>query len=422
MSEIYTTNTASLKATIADIRKLNTKLIDVNKLNVNGQDIKELIDDNKIVILDERGTLANDELDIWNSSVITDEDGNVIVGARVKPKEHTFNDITDEQRTRFDSSFKVINNEVFDSNGNHTMFWQTGGLTDNCDTVFTIRNIISEFDSDLSSLTKGTTMFNGCRNLVTFNSDLSSLTKGSRMFDNCKALTKFNADLSSLTNGNMMFYSCRALTKFNADLSSLTDGSHMFEFCVSLTEFSGDLSSLKNGIGMFFQTQLSSFTSKLSSLEDGSNMFGYNCNLDAISVCNIFTSLPVLDIEREIDIAVGCNPSDQDMLAFANECACDTWDELLEEFTTKNWIVEIYCTGRPTSTYSLRRGKPLPLYTKLVEVTDDTHYEYTSQDGSNHYNIKRFHLTNGSTDGYDTFNNLEEAVEAYNVTPKTIER
>ena len=422
MSEIYTTNTASLKATIADIRKLNTKVIDVNKLNVNGQDIKELIEDNKIVILDERGTLANDELDIWNSSVITDEDGNVIVGARVKPKEHTFNDITSAQYNTLGAAFKVINNEVFTWDESHTMFWQTDGLTDATNSVFSKRMGISVFESDLSSLTNGNAMFNNCNDLTSFKSDLSSLTKGSRMFGNCTNLTNFNIVLSSLTDGSSMFINCRALTKFNSDLSSLTNGSNMFYHCISLTEFSGDLSSLKNGSGMFDQTQLSSFTSKLSSLEDGSNMFGYNCNLDAISVCNIFTSLPVLDIEREIDIAVGCNPSDQDMLAFANECACDTWDELLEEFTTKNWIVEIYCTGRPTSTYSLRRGEPLPLYTKLVEVTDDAHYEYTSQDGSKHYNIKRFHLTNGSTDGYDTFNNLEEAVVAYNVTPKTIER
>ena len=412
----YTFQTAALKASLADIRNLNAKQIKVKDKN-----ILDYISENKTTILDERGTLANDELDIWNSSVITDEDGNVIVGARVKPKEHTFNDITSAQYNTLGAAFKVINNEVFTWDESHTMFWQTDGLTDATNSVFSKRMGISVFESDLSSLTNGNAMFNNCNDLTSFKSDLSSLTKGSRMFGNCTNLTNFNIDLSSLTNGNYMFLNCRALTKFNSDLSSLEDGSNMFYLCISLTEFRGDLSSLKNGSGMFEQTRLSSFTSKLSSLEDGSNMFGYNCNLDAISVCNIFTSLPILDIEREIDIAVGCNPTDQDMLVFANECACDTWDELLEEFTTKNWIVEIYCTGRPTSTYSLRRGETLPLYTKLIEVTDDAHYEYTSQDGSKHYNIKRFHLTNGSTDGYDTFINLEEAVEAYNVTPKTIE-
>jgi hypothetical protein len=73
----------------------------------------------------------------------------------------------------------------------------------------------------------------------------------------------------------------------------------------------------------------------------------------------------------------------------------------------------------------MRRGKTLPIYTKLVEVimpTDEKerkpHYAYTSQDGSKFYNIRHFHSTNGSTEGYDVFSSLEEAITTYNVTPK----
>jgi hypothetical protein len=73
----------------------------------------------------------------------------------------------------------------------------------------------------------------------------------------------------------------------------------------------------------------------------------------------------------------------------------------------------------------MRRGVTLPIYAKLEEVTMPTdekerkpHYTYTSADGSKFYNIQYFHSTNGSTEGYDVFSSIEEAIATYNVTPK----
>ena len=73
----------------------------------------------------------------------------------------------------------------------------------------------------------------------------------------------------------------------------------------------------------------------------------------------------------------------------------------------------------------MRRGETLPIYTKLEEVimpTDENEnkprYAYTSTDGSKFFNINYFHSTNGSTEGYDVFSSLEEAISTYNVTPK----
>ena len=43
MSEKYTKQTASLKATTADVRIMNAKTIDAKKIKLNGQDIKDLI-------------------------------------------------------------------------------------------------------------------------------------------------------------------------------------------------------------------------------------------------------------------------------------------------------------------------------------------------------------------------------------------
>jgi hypothetical protein len=159
------------------------------------------------------------------------------------------------------------------------------------------------------------------------------------------------------------------------------------------------------------------------------------CKLDAKSFITIIHTLPQRDeipTDEEYDLGIGCitiglgaDDSEEDFMLFLEECDCDTYEELWEEIDPKNWEVEFQCNGRPTSTYNMRRGKTLPIYTKLVEVimpTDEKerkpHYAYTSQDGSKFYNIRHFHSTNGSTEGYDVFSSLEEAITTYNVTPK----
>ena len=47
--------------------------------------------------------------------------------------------------------------------------------------------------------------------LSEFDSNLSSLSDGRLMFNSCKTLTLFTADLSSLTNSRLMFYGCSKL-------------------------------------------------------------------------------------------------------------------------------------------------------------------------------------------------------------------
>lgn len=115
---------SNLSSTYADVRKL-----DVKKINLKGKNILEYIDENKTNVLDERGTNADDELDIWNSYITKDEEGNVVVDMTPTPKEHDIHTITDEQLSTIRSCSKVINNEVLDANDNHLMYWQTDGLT-----------------------------------------------------------------------------------------------------------------------------------------------------------------------------------------------------------------------------------------------------------------------------------------------------
>ena len=196
---------------------------------------------------------------------------------------------------------RVVDNELYDAEGGligtiDTSKIKVGGIFDyaelRLDGLFcnndilsgTERGIIlSEFNSDLSSLSDGSLMFGACNNLTTFNSDLSNLTNGFMMFASCTNLTTFTSDLSNLTNCADMFADCYNLTSFNADLSSLTNGSMMFEGCYSLTSFSSNLSSLTNGYNMFSSCGVTSFDSDLSSLTNGDKMFQFCPGLTSFS-------------------------------------------------------------------------------------------------------------------------------------------
>lgn len=287
MAKNYTTKTASLKATTVD-----TRILDAKKITINGEHVVSNIQDG-------RGHLANDELDIWNSYVTKDKNGNVIIDRDAKPHVHSvlygkLEGITETQVNTLARAVKIIDNEVLGANDEHIMYWQTDGLTDGY-YMFYCCTALTAFSSDLSSLTNGGSMFKGCHNLPTFSSDLSSLTDGSGMFASCKNLTTFNSDLSTVTNGKDMFYLCNNLTSFNSDLPSLMNGYYMFANCSKLNAFNSNLSNLTIGFGMFQScTNLTSFNSDLSSLVNGEWMFD-NCKLDAQSVSNIIHFIPKRD-------------------------------------------------------------------------------------------------------------------------------
>ena len=276
MSEIYTTNTASLKATTANIRMLNTKTIDAKKIKVDGKNLIELIGENSggIKVLkhakDTRETVT--ENDLWGQYIETLEDGTAIVhdDEVVNPNKDKFeNNSWNIKITKVEDNKTYIEDEFYAN-------IQTEKIKDGTK-MFNYCSSLSEFDSDLSSLTDGYWMFRNCEALTTFTSDLSSLANGYGMFCGCSNLLSFTSDLSSLTNGEGMFYGCSNLTAFTNDLSSLTNGVDMFQKCSNLTSFSSNLSSVTNGFDMFWNcTALTSFSSDLSSLTDGQYMFR-NC-------------------------------------------------------------------------------------------------------------------------------------------------
>jgi hypothetical protein len=164
------------------------------------------------------------------------------------------------------------------------------------------------------------------------------------------------------------------------------------------------------------------------------------CKLDAPSVANIIHFIPQRDAkptpsdnDGSITIGIGISHTSAEKQAFAEECFCDSWEELQGEFDAKNWVVSFQFNGTST-TYSLRQPSTA-VYTKLEEVFMPTeeeieqakrnkvhitkpHYGYTSQDGTRFYKIHWYHESNTENDDYTLFDSLDAAIEAYGLIPK----
>jgi len=147
----------------------------------------------------------------------------------------------------------------------------------------------------------------------------------------------------------------------------------------------------------------------------------YGCKLDAPSVKNIIDTIN--SYSGTLYIGMGCDNTETDKNLFAQEVGYADMTSLLAALQNKGWTVSAQFTGRPNSTFSLRKPESLPVFVKLVEVIpseENSFYEYTSIDESKFYNLDWFHETTGSTNGYTQFSSLEEAITHFNI--KQIEK
>jgi hypothetical protein len=124
MEKNYNTRTASLKATIADVRNLDAK-----QINLYGKNILEYIKESGFDSYDTRDPqLKNDELDIWNTEISLSDNGHI----EVKPHVHSIigsswhvplEGVTDSQSNALETAVKIIDNEVLGANDEHIMYW-----------------------------------------------------------------------------------------------------------------------------------------------------------------------------------------------------------------------------------------------------------------------------------------------------------
>lgn len=261
------------------------------------------------------------------------------------------------------------------------------------------------------------------------------------MFDNTDGINYFTKiDMPSLKTARYMFYptyylECH-LENWCGNLDSLEDGTEMFFYrgCIP-DNFYSNLPKLKNGSNM--NPARFKFRGTLQSLENGRSMF-HQGSLDSVSVLCIVSSIPDRTGltnddgyygQGYIDIGVGCSDTEEDKQLYAEEGGWNSFQEILDEFDAKNWVVRFLFNGRPTTTYGMRNIKPVqetPIWCKLEEViipsdkklARRTRYDYTSQDGTKFYNIHSYHVSNRENENYTQFNSLEDAITHWNLKEK----
>jgi hypothetical protein len=306
-----------------------------------------------------------------------------------------------------------------------------------------------DFTSDLPNLIDGSYMFAGVGRLINFRRNeegnpvrLDKLENGDYMFENTDGINYFTKiDMPSLKTARYMFYptyylECH-LENWCGNLDSLEDGTEMFHYrgCIP-DNFYSNLPKLKNGYDM--NPARFKFRGTLQSLENGCSMF-HQGSLDSVSVLCIVSSIPdrtgltnvdgYYDARGYIDIGVGCSDTEEDKQLYAEEGGWNSFQEILDEFEAKNWVVRFLFNGRPTTTYGMRNVEPVQetsIWCKLEEViipsdkklARRTRYAYTSQDGTKFYNIHSYHVSNRENENYIQFNSLEDAIAHWNVFPK----
>ena len=271
MSNLYTTKTAALKATKADVSKLNTK-----SLKVNGKDVATSVkhpNDTREVIT---------ENDLWCS------------WAEIKDGEIIFHE--DE----------VVNNPNKVWNINIAKVENNKAYTGEIDFYGALSNLAFCANVQTEKIKGGYNMFSSCANLTTFASDLSSLTIGCAMFIKCDNLTTITSDLSSLINGSDMFHNCSKLTTFTSDLSSLTNGYQMFSGCKldteSLIHIAETINTVTNKPSIYIGIGNTTPTAEETELLTEIHNKGWQVYVNGTSSGNIFNPTATTPIDGEESI------------------------------------------------------------------------------------------------------------------------
>lgn len=325
MSPQYTTKTAALKATKADINKLNTKSLKVNNKDVptsvkHPNDTREVITENDLwgswAEINKNGQIIfhNDEIihqigsgwGAWNTEITK------VIDNKAYINDELFANIETSKITKANTSWQPYN-PMFDSCYN-----------------------LTEFSSSLQNLEYGYNFMYRCFNLTKVNTDLSSLKNGGYMFGACPISSFKCNNLNSLQYADYMFEDT-SIKSFQYDLPSLTDGSSMFSYSLQLEKFIGDLSNLHYGNGMFYDCKrLTTVISDFSSLTSASNMF-YGCSLNTDSLMYIAETIKPNNSNSPIHIGLlNSPPSKQDI-------------ELLKEIQDKGW--QVFINDSPLSDF-----------------------------------------------------------------------
>lgn len=340
--KLYTTNTASLKATTADIR-----ILDAKKIKLNGKELDNISYEDKFSSMStpydlRKGALVTNEdgtktiKDLYCPINIKIENGNPvskkgwcnddsvdIIEQIVTIKDGVARDKDNNILCLFESDELVsCCNVVVPFPGyayvNLTNQWPIGSLFTLVDSytgyVHSADSQLKTFHSPLTNLINGFSMFSSaqgsCELLEDFESNLPKLINGSWMFAGT-ALKKFDIDMPQLEIAKGMFAGMTnyeetywnaypQFESFSSNLDNLKDGEAMFIHCSKLTSFNSNLLNLERGDGMFTYCELlKNFNSSLASLVDGRDMFK-KCILSANSLMIIMDTIRNIKAEKEL--------------------------------------------------------------------------------------------------------------------------
>lgn len=313
----YTTKTATLKATLADIALLNAKNLKSNSVETDelksqtillgGQDITSYIQDVassaaaqvSVTIKDAEDTRLNvTSKDLWSDyvelkngvyTIHHDElSGSVSNGKYfMELGIYTLEDnkllggfgelIANIQTEKVMDAADMFYNNI----GLQTVSGNFKQLRDASNMFADCKNINDVILGDTRKLENATGMFAGCVSLGSIEGEFSNVSKASGMFTTCSALTKFTASngMPKLKDATNMFYQCGALIEVDLgdSLEELEVADYMFLGTSISGEFNANMPKLKSAAGMFTRMKstekITAFSSELPRLEDGMTMF-----------------------------------------------------------------------------------------------------------------------------------------------------
>ena len=311
MSKNYNTRTASLRATIADIRQLNAKQLDAKQIKLDGTNIEDIIQSSSVKIDD--GREVKTKYDIWEHAAVENEDGSITVKNLYIPDASKWNvDFGEELKINgpiyvdnkddfYGVSRAIIKNKLY-LNDEIIEGVSGSGWGDAMSTTYADIDPenpgeqVASFDTD--KIVDGTSLFetytgesfgeNMTHAHCYIESNFDNLKNGELMFGNYGGVPQhkldFISNLPSLVNGTNMFVAMDVRT-FSSDkngskvnLDNLEIGDGMFD-CTYNGQYIHDqieaLPKLKSADYMFGDASSpSKWTISLPSLENGYDMFG----------------------------------------------------------------------------------------------------------------------------------------------------
>jgi hypothetical protein len=241
--------------------------------------------------------------------------------------------------------------------------------------------------------------------------ETGNITNGNTLFKHVNTLTTFNSDLSSLKNGNSMFYQT-SLSEFVGDMPLLYSATSMFGNIEgkSLKTFIGDISNVYHADSMFENSGLETFIGDLSNVYDAYNMFT-GCKLSTDSVECIADTISKRNGTIHIDINSE-TPNNRENAAFWYMKNNKGWDAYVRG--------SLYTPTKPSAITTTDengevRTTPIPFYAKAVEVEEDR-AEYTDANGKFYRVLGGQFIYVNDPETYGMFTCLEDAVANMRLT------